>query len=327
MKISIEKLKNGLKNIFLDKDFSVEDTERILDYLMWAEMSGNKTQGIIKMSGTDPIQNIKPQHEIKVERETKVSKLINAGVNPAPIASQFATEEVIKKAKETGLAIVSVHNTFSSNGAQAFYAEKIAKNDLVGIVVSRSPGAVAPFNSIDSLFGTNPIGFSFPTNEEPFVFDMATSAMTFYGLILAKAKNDKLPEGIAIDKDGNLTVEPEEAIEGAILPFDKSYKGSCLGMMVELLAGPLANSAYCDYKTFKEEWGSTFIAIDPNILVDIKDFKDNASKMIEMIRNSRTKNNEKIRLPGEGAKTRYHNSLESGVVDIEENILKELNLA
>jgi L-2-hydroxycarboxylate dehydrogenase (NAD+) len=326
MKVKIIDLKNKISDIFLDKGFSKNDTEKIVDYLIWAEMSGNKTQGIIKMIGTEPLQNIRTKHEIKIERDTKVSQLINAGANPAPLVSQIAVEVVIQKAKESGFGIVAVHNTFSSNGAQGFYAEKIANNDLIGIVISRSPGSTAPFNSIDPLFGTNPIGFSFPTNSKPFVFDMATSAMTFYGLVLSKTKGEKIPEGIAIDKNGNFTTDPNEAMSGAILPFDKSYKGSSLGMLVEVLSGPLANSAFCDYKTYTEEWGSTFIAIDPNILVDVKDFKNNTSKMLEIIKNSRSKNGEEIRIPGEKARENFMKSQESGELEIEENILKELGI-
>ncbi len=326
MKIKTDDLRSKITKIFLENGFNDFDTEKIVDYLIWAEMSGNKTQGIIKMVGTEPLQKIKPKHEIRVEKDTKISQLINAGANPAPLVSQLATEVVVKKAKEIGFGIVAVHNTFSSNGAQAFYAEKIANNDLIGIVMSRSPGSTSPFNSIDPLFGTNPIGFAFPTNNKPFVFDMATSAITFYGLVLAKSKGEKIEEGLAMDKNGNLTIDPAEAMSGAILPFDKGYKGSCLGMMVELLSGPLANSAFCDYKTFTEEWGSTFIAIDPNILVDIVDFKNKSSKMIEVIKNSRTKNGETIRLPGERAMDSYVKATENKEVDVEESVLKELGI-
>lgn len=324
MKISILDLQNKI-NKTLQKSFTKYEARRITDYLIWAEMSDIKTQGIIKMTGTEPLQDVKPKHKIKIERDTKLSQLINAGANPAPLVSQQATDVVINKAKEHGFAIVGVHNTFSSNGAQSYYAERIAKQDLIGIVMARSPGSTAPFDSIDPLFGTNPIGFSFPTNTDPLVFDMATSAMTFYGLIIAKANGKTIPNNVAIDKDGKPTNDPNAAMSGALLPFDRSYKGSGLGMVVEILAGPLASSAYCDCKTFDKEWGSTFIAIDPNLLVDIKQFKANCSDLITKVKYSRTKSGvSEIRLPGERAKNSYKNAKKSGYVDVDENILKEL---
>lgn len=324
MNIAINDLRDKVIGT-LKENFTDEESARIAEYLLWAEMSGIKTQGLLKMTGTEPIQDIKPKHKIRVERDTKLSQLINAGAYPAPLVSQQATDVVIQKAKEHGFAIVSVHNTFSSNGAQAYYAERIAKADLIGIVMARSPGSTAPFDSIDPLFGTNPIGFSFPTQNEPLVFDMATSAMTFYGLILAKSKGEKIPENMAIDKAGNPTVDPAEAMSGAILPFDRGYKGSGLGMVVEMMAGPLASSAYCDYETYDKEWGSTFIAIDPELLVDIDKFKTDSSDLISKVKNARKKAGvDSIRIPGERAVSDYKAAIENGVVDVEDVILKEL---
>lgn len=324
MKIAIEELRNKVIKT-LESNFTNEEARRIAEYLLWAEMSGIKTQGLLKMTGTEPLQDIKPQHEVRIERDTKLSQLINAGAYPAPLVSQQATDVVIEKAKEHGFAIVSVHNTFSSNGAQAYYAERIAKADLIGIVMARSPGSTAPFDSIDPLFGTNPIGFSFPTLNDPLVFDMATSAMTFYGLILAKSKDEKVPENIAIDKEGNPTIDPAKAMSGAILPFDRGYKGSGMGMVVEMMAGPLASSAYCDYKTYDKEWGSTFIAIDPELLVDISKFKSDASQLISTVKNSRKKaGTDSIRIPGERAARGYKAALKSGFIEVEDVILKQL---
>lgn len=323
VKVSVNELRSKVIKT-LSEGFTESDATRIGDYLLWAEMSGIKTQGIIKMTGTEPLQNIKPKHEIKIERDTKLSQLINAGACPAPLVSQIATDVAIEKAKNSGFAIVGVHNTFSSNGSQAYYVERMAKNDLIGIMMSRSPGSTAPFDSIDNLFGTNPLGFAFPTEGEPLVFDMATSAMTFYGLVLAHARGESIPQNMALDKDGNPTVSPEAAMNGALLPFDRSHKGSGIGMLVEILAGPLVGAGYCDTK-FTEEWGSVFIAIDPGLLVDINDFKRNCSDLINKIRTSRPKDGiAEVRLPGERARNSYAAALESGVVEVEEVILKQL---
>lgn len=325
MQVSINKLRKKILTTFLEKGFSNEDANSVTDYLLWADMSGIKTQGIIKMTGTEPLQDIQPKHEMRVERDTKLSQLINGGANPAPLVCQHATNVVIAKAQEHGFGIVGVRNIFSSNGAQAFYVEKIANQDFIGIVCSRSPAAVTGFDSIDPLFGTNPIGFGFPTNNEPFVFDMATSAITFYGLVLAKARGEQIPENIAINENGELTTDPEAAMKGAILPFDKGYKGAGLGMMIEMLAGPLVNSAWVDNKTFAEEWGSLFIAIDPNLLIDTNMFKKNTSDLIVKLKTSRKKQGaDEIRLPGEREFESRKKAVSSGLIDVDDTIMKEL---
>lgn len=306
---------------------SPEHASIVAEYFIWAEASGNKTQGIIKMTGTEPIQNIVPKYELKIERDTKLSQLIDAGANPAPLVTRIGTEVAIAKSKKHGFGLVGIRNTFSSNGAQAYYARMIAENNLIGIVCSRSPAATSGFGSIDPIFGTNPISFSFPTTVEPLVFDTATSAMTFYGLVLAKARGETIPEGLATDHDGNLTIDPVKAMEGAILPFDKSYKGAGFGMVVELLAGPLVGGAWIDNKTFNEEWGTFILAIDPGLLIDTEDFKANVDNMIDKIKSTRTKEGEKIRLPGESANKLYKDAIKSGEVEIDDAVAAQIGIS
>lgn len=324
MTIDIETLR--LKVIgTLKKSFGLREARIIADYLIWAEMSGNKTQGLIKLLGTEPLQNIKPDGKILVERNTKLSQIIDAKKNPAILAASIGVQTAIKKAKKHGFAIIGVRNTFSSNGAQAYYVEKIAKEDLIGIMCSRSPSSTTGFDSIDPLFGTNPIGFAFPTSDAPIVFDMATSAMTFYGLILAKMRGEKIPDNIAIDAGGKSTNNPADAMDGALFTFDRSYKSAGLGMVIEILAGPLVGGAFIDNRTFKEEWGSLIIAIDPNLLVDVSKFKNSCSELVERIKTSRKKENiNEIRLPGEQSRKKYEQCRASGLVDVEESILREL---
>lgn len=324
MKISINELRTKIIQ-HLEKNLTNEQANIVADYLLWAEMSGVSTQGIIKMTGSDPIQDIVPEYEMKTERDTKLSRLIDAGSNPAPLATMAATQVAIEKAHEHGFGLVGLRNTHSSNGAQAYYAEAIANAGLIGIVCSRSPASAAGFGSIDPIFGTNPIGFGIPTSRESLVFDTATSAMTFYGLVLAKARGESIPKDMAIDSDGNPTTDPAAAMNGALLPFDRTYKGSGFGLVVEMLAGPLVNGAWVDNKTFKEEWGSLVIAIDPDLLVDREIFKKNASDLIDKVKSSRVKDHsDAIRLPGERGRAHYNEAKATGFVEVEDAIIAQL---
>lgn len=323
MKIAINDLREKIIKV-LSKNITKEDCESVADYLIYAEASGIKTQGIIKMTGSSPIQNIIADYPIKLEKDTPVSALIDGGKNLAIVVADKAVKIAAKKAKESGIAIVGARNTFSSNGSQSYYVEQLAKQDLVGIMMSRSPGSVAPFNSIDPLFGTNPIGYAFPTNDEPIVFDAATSAITYLGVMLAKAHNEELPVGVAIGKYGQPTTDPTEVMDdGALNPFGNSHKAAGFGMLVELLTGPFINGAYLDYKTYDKEWGTTIIAIDPNILTDINKLKTACSDFVTEVRNSRTRENEKIYFPNDKAKSNYNESIKNGFIEIDEVIYKQ----
>ena len=324
MKIALDELRRKVMTT-LTKNFSKADSERLADVLLWAEMCGIKPMGIAKMIGSEPVQDEKPTAPIETVRDTKLSRLINAHGGAAPLVCQQATDVVIQKAKEHGFAIVGVNNTFTSSAALAFYVDRIAHEDFIGISMSRSAGATAPFGSVDPLFGTNPIAFAFPTDDEPILFDMATSAMTWSGLVLAQARGEQIPEGVAIDSHGNQTTDPGEAIKGAMFPFDHGYKGSGLGMVAEIMAGPLIASAFCDYKTFDQDYGNIFIALDPELMVDVKKFKTECSEIANTIRKSGKQTGVKeIRVPGDRARTSYREAERSGMVDVDGAVLKEL---
>ncbi|MCL1892078.1 MAG: Ldh family oxidoreductase [Alphaproteobacteria bacterium] len=321
MKISIQELKAKIIPLFIH--LKPAEREVIADYLIYAEMCGGGigTQGIAKLAGGSPIQDIIPTGEIKAQRETPVSALLDGAGNPGILIAQKAADIAIEKAKKAGVSIVTAHNFRSSNGAQSYYVEQIAKQDLIGIMCSRSSSTAVAFGSIDPIFGTNPVGYAFPTTSDPIVFDAATSAMTFYGCVIANARGEKLPEGIAFDKDGNPTTNPADVIEdGALAPFGNSYKASGFAMLAELLAGPLANGAFIDNKTYDKEWGAAIVAIDPKILVDMDKFKKDCSALVAAIRAARAKPGDMIRLPYDRARENYNASLASGTVEIDEVI-------
>jgi LDH2 family malate/lactate/ureidoglycolate dehydrogenase len=114
-------------------------------------------------------------------------------------------------------------------------------------------------------------------------------------------------------------------MDGALLSFDRGYKGSSLAMMVEVLTGPLLDSAWIDNKSFTEEWGSVFIALDPELLVDRETFKNNTSDLVAKIKSSRkTQGEVEIRLPGERARATREQAMRSEVVEIDDVVAKQL---
>lgn len=321
MRIKIAELKELMEKIVSSKYYSPDEAEKIVEVFLYAELAGKNTQGILKLLGSEPVQDIEPRYKPKIARETELSALVDGGGSAGPLSAQCATEKVVELATKKGFGIVAVNNNFSSVGVIGFYARRIAKNNLIGIVAASSPRAVLHFGGIDPAYGTNPIAFSFPTEDNPIVFDMATSAITWYGLVRAKALGEKLPDNVAVDKDGNITTDPEAAMNGAILPFDHSYKGSGLAMVVELLAGVLTDANY----VFDEgDWGTTFIALSPNLLMDTSKFKKRSSDLIKKVKSGRIKKGQKIRIPGYDLEKEVQKKIESEEIEIEEKLLNDL---
>ena len=92
--------------------------------------------------------------------------------------------------------------------------------------------------SYEPFLGTNPLAIGIPTAGSPIVFDMATAAIAWYGIILAQAEGETIPEGVAYDSEGRLTTDPTAALAGAIKAFG-GYKGAALALIVEVLTRPL----------------------------------------------------------------------------------------
>ncbi len=321
MKIKLTDLEATITKIMASKYYSEEEAKLVTEVYMYAETMGKNTQGVLKLMGTEPSQNIKPNYPTKIIKDHKLAAIIDGGGATGPLAAQLAVNKAIEKAKEHGMSVVGLNNTFSSTGAIGFYASKMAENGLIGIVAANSPKGVNYNNVIEPVFGTNPIAFGFPTETHPIVFDMAASAITFYGLVRAKMLGQEIPEGIALDKEGNPTTDPAQAMEGSIFPFDKSYKSSGMALMVELLAGPLTGASFI----FNDgDWGTFFLAIDPEILVGLAQFKKNASLLISKLKSARTKDSKEAHIPGYDSYKKREQILQSNQIEVDEQIWNEL---
>lgn len=131
-------------------------------------------------------------------------------------------------------------NQFFLNGALRIYARQAAEHGYVCLMVSSSaPAAVAPFAGTQPVLGTNPICIGVPAAGDPVVVDLSTSASTWSDINRAAAKQQPLPEGIAIDRSGMPTRNAEEALRGALLPWggERGYALSVAVQCLGILAG------------------------------------------------------------------------------------------
>jgi len=326
MKVKINELQRLMHQILTSRYFTSPEAKDIVEVLLYAEISGKKTQGIIKFLGTEPIQDIKPLYKPKIIKETQSSVFIDGGHNPGMLVAKMATELAITKCSQNGFAIIGANNSYSSTGAIGYYANEIAKHDLIGIVMSGTPKAVAPYGSIDRLIGINPIAFGFPTENDPLVFDIATAAITWYGLVKAKIMGQKLPEGVAVDELGNPTKDPEKAMKGALLTFGENRKMSGLSIVIELFTGALVGAIDSDTDG---KWysGNLFIAIDPNLFIGREKLKKNSTLLINKIKKSRPSSEyEKVIIPGEMALKSRKDAEAKGIVEVDVKVYSEMLL-
>lgn len=156
--------------------FDDEEARILTDHVLAAALCGYEYSGLPKLLNVVDYPSFQQaRHPVSVVRETGATALIDGGNTTGMIAAYRASEATIHRAQVHGLAVVCLGNTWMT-GRSAYYCEMIARAGLVVIHTVASPPAVAPFGGIRPALGTNPIAFGFPTDSDPLVIDMGTSA-------------------------------------------------------------------------------------------------------------------------------------------------------
>ncbi|WP_336331495.1 Ldh family oxidoreductase [Pseudomonas putida] len=243
--------------------------------------------------------------------------------------SQLALEKGLpllkQKANENGLAALVINHCvhFSALWVEI---EAITDLGLVALACNPSHAWVAPAGGRGPVFGTNPIAFGWPRQgQNPFVFDMATSAIARGDIELHRRAGKAVPLGWGVSKEGEPTTSAEEILQGAMLTFG-GHKGSALAAMVELIAGPMigdltsAQSLAHDEGTGSSPYhGELIIAFDPKRFLgeSFDHHMQSAEKLFFNIQD------QGARLPSERRYQARRRSLERGV-EINDALLDEI---
>lgn len=161
---------------------------------------------------------------------------VDAGGGFSNPAFELGLPALAERARELGLAALVV-NDCTHFAALWPEVEAITEQGLAALVMCPSYATVAPAGGTRPLLGTNPLAFGWPRpGRDPYVFDFATSVAARGEIELHRRAGKPLPEGWAIDAEGEPTTDPVAALGGAMLTFG-GHKGSAISTMVELLAG------------------------------------------------------------------------------------------
>ncbi|MEM7565317.1 MAG: Ldh family oxidoreductase, partial [Pseudomonadota bacterium] len=129
-------------------------------------------------------------------------------------------------------------------GQAGYHVERLAEQGLVAMVFGNSPQAIAPWGGSAGVFGTNPIAFAAPRqSREPLLIDLSLSKVARGKVMLAQQKGESIPEGWALDRNGQPTTDPEAALDGTMLPMGDA-KGAALVLMVEILAAAMTGANF-----------------------------------------------------------------------------------
>jgi len=295
-----------------------EEARIIADHVIDAALCGYEYSGLAKILNIPEHRRFGlPRRPMRILHETPVSALYDGGNNCGMVAMYHAANAAIAKAGAHGISVIGVTDSWMS-GRSAYFVEMIAKADLIAIHTASSGSSVAPYGGMRPVLGTNPIAFALPGADGPLVLDMGTSAFMATELQLRARLGQPLPEGVAIDKDGQPTRDAQEAREGALLPFG-GHKGFGLGLIVQAF-GILGGAALVP----NNDDGYVFIAFRPDLLVPLGELQRELGRLIARVKAVPGQPGvAEIRIPGEQS-ARNRRRLAAEGIDIDRLVYDRL---
>ena len=330
--MNIKILKKLLNKIFIDHGLSKSHASICSDAIINAELVGAPSHGLARLMMyckriNKKLINNKPK--IKIRKISDSISHIDADNSIGFVAADLAIKSAIKNAKKTGIGFIAVKNS-GHYGLSGYYAEQAVKKNLMAIVFTNAPPAIAPHGALKTLFGTNPICFGTPTGSKiPFILDTSVSLINRGKIRVAAKTDNKIPEGVALDKFGRPTTDAKKALEGVQLPI-AGFRGSGLAWMVDILSGVFTGGNHAGrvkdpFTDFSgpQNIGHLFIVMKPNLFVG-SDFNKRIKDNIKTIKKlPKLKGIKEIFYPGQNKYNRYKNNLKKNI-PITKNVLKDL---
>ena len=321
---SEEKLKRFVVEVLERSGVARAHAEVVADVLVAADLRGIESHGVARLDSYYVARirsgHLKPQPNYTVARETPTSIVYDADNGLGHPVAKMAMEAVIAKAKEYGSAFGAVRNS-NHYGIAGYYAMMALEHDMVGMSSTNSVKYAAATFGREVVLGTNPFAFAVPAGNEPaFVLDFATTTVPKGKLEVHKRKQKPLEAGWAIDSQGNMTHDPDEALRGALLPLGGfgteggGHKGYGLGLLADIFCGVLSGGAFGPSLPFADETkrgaiSHWFGAYRIDAFRDVADFKEDMDAELRYYKESSVaRGAQRIMVAGEPEilKTAYH---------------------
>ena len=315
-------------SLFAAKGMSDEDAKKIGDILVWADLRGVETHGIVRVPRyLDMIDQdvIDPRAVPQVRKERPGALLLDAKRAAGPVAMMMAADLAVGKARESGVGLTLVART-THTAALGFYARRVTSAGCICMAMSSSTPNMAYHGTRDAAVATSPLCMGVPSGAGgALVLDMATSVVSLGKLMLARRTGQGLVPGWAIDADGNPTIDPRKAF----LPLPMAGpKGAGLSLMVEFITGLLTDHPILgdvlSGGSERHRQNAMVLAIDIGSFVEPSRFRANVDALAAMITAMpRQRGFDAILMPGERGDKVMNARLSAGVA-VPEPVLQDL---
>lgn len=238
-----------------------------------AEATGNKICGLYYLeSYCQQLRTGRVQGAVepRVTRPKPGFVAVDGKMGFAQAAFARALPEALQAVRDNGTASLAVGHTHTCTSL-GYFTGQIARAGFIALGMTNASPIVAPPGGKSRVIGTNPIAFSVPDGSGGIAmqFDQSTTTVALGRITMAKAAGERIPEGWALDAEGNPTTDPEAALQGSLVSMG-GYKGWGFGLMAEMLAAGMTGSVLSrDVRPLKapegapHDLGQYYMIIDP----------------------------------------------------------------
>lgn len=332
MKLSRDELKKLMKDKMVSAGLSEEHAEQTAEILTWSHERGYASHGAVRVEYyCERIAKggitTKPSF---TWRETgPCSGILDGDNGVGYVVAAEGMKKAIEMAKRNGVAVVGMRN-MSHSGSIGYYSEMAAKENLAAITFCQSDPMAVPYGGTEPYYGTNPISFAAPTDDDRIVvFDMATTVQAWGKILDKRSQGASIPADWAVDAKGAPVTDPH--LVNALVPI-AGAKGYGLMMMVDVFSGVLlglpfgrhVTSMYHDLSSGRC-LGQMHIVMDPSRFVGLEAFKKSMSQVCdELGEMPAAEGYDKVYYPGERAAMRRDRAYATGGIEVVDNLVEYL---
>lgn len=307
MRASFEEKKTVIQDRLIDCGVPQAQAQTLADCLVTADAYGVTSHGCRVLDAhIEKIArggyNLAPT--FTVVRETAAFAVIDGDNAIGPVSAMHCMQYAIDKCKQRGVFTVFSRNN-NTFGPAFYYSLKAAEHGYIAFICSNSPAQMAPMGGKEKLLGTNPFAAVVPVpGGDPIILDMATSVVAKSKFKEYKERGERLPQGWALDKNGNPTTDPDEGMSGLVLPM-AGFKGYGIAMLIDILAGAVSGAAYLDKvgRFYSEDGtgmnvGFYLTVIDPHAVLG-EEYDAIMRDYVDTVRHSQPADGQTVCLPGD----------------------------
>ena len=323
-RVGITELKGFVTRALTSAGIPPEDAAQVAALMAEADARGGDAHGVFRLPQyVKQIQSggINARPNIRIVSDRAGAALVEGDNALGHLVMKRAAELAIEKARQSGIGWVGTRHSNHAGPAQ-LYARMPAQKDMIGLYFCvGNANLLPPWGGTEVLLSTNPISIAVPAWKHPsIVLDIATTNTAFGKIRLKAQRNEPMPEGWMIDRQGQPLTDPKRASEGFLVPVG-GPKGYGLALMFGLLAGTLNGAAFgrdvvnytVDSKT-PSNTGQAIVAVDIATFAEVETFKQNVDELWEVMKSSPTLPGvDEVRLPGEHSAHLYRERMTDGV--------------